>query len=284
MIRTTPLCTMAALLAFLLIGGSLTAHAQDDDIVEDDQAQAQGVNNVFVVHRPIYTEQMFNQWVFGNTGGINEGRKHIDAGLKLQMGYLERVCTLTPEQREKLHLAGEGDLKRFFDRYEKSREHFNAIKGDQNKLGEVFQEIQPLQMSFKSGIFGEGSIFAKSVGNTLSGDQAKQFEKLMRERRWFRYKAKVDLVVGTLDAAIGLTAEQRTQFIKLLSDEVEPPLKFGQWDYYAVLYQASRIPEDKLRPLFDPVQWRILSAQIQQARGMGPFLQNGGFVANVNKK
>jgi len=265
----------------LLLGTGLTTRAQDDDLVDEDKPQAE---NMIRINRPLYTEDTFNQWVFGSSGGLSQGRKRIDASLNLLMGHLDRTCQLTTEQKQKLRLAGEGDLKRFLNRYEKARQRFQALRNDQNKLGEIFQEIQPLQHEIRVGLFGEGSIFFKTVNSTLDEDQNAKFEKLLRERRWFRYRAKINLVVASLDNAIGFSAEQRAQFVKLLTEETEAPLKFGQWDHFAVLYQASHLPEDKLKQIFDPVQWRVLQLQIRQAKAMAKLLEDGGFVTKPGKK
>ncbi len=259
-----------------LAGNGAVAYAQDDDI-QEDVPQANGN----VVFQPVYTEEVFNQWVFGNGRDFTQSRKRIDASLDLQMANLGQACDLTDVQKRKLRLAGEGDVKRFMDRYEKARQKFRIVKNDQQKIGEVFQEIQPLQQSLRTGIYGDGSLFSKTISKTLNKEQAAKFETVLRERRRFRYQAKIALVIASLDNAIGLSADQRERFSKLLMDETEAPRKFGQWDYQAVLYQASRLPEAKLKAIFDDAQWHVMSQQIQQAKGMAPFLKNGGFIPDA---
>ena len=50
------------------------------------------------------------------------------------------------------------------------------------------------------------------------------------------------------------------QLAELLLKETRPPRKFGDApDVALVLFQASRIPEAKIRPIFDDAQWRIMS-------------------------
>jgi hypothetical protein len=44
-----------------------------------------------------------------------------------------------------------------------------------------------------------------------------------------------------------------------------------------VLVQASRLPEEKLKPLFDESQWKVLKKHLDQARGIEPFLKANGF-------
>ena len=77
---------------------------------------------------------------------------------------------------------------------------------------------------------------------------------------------------------MGYTTEQRDRLRKLLAEETRPPKRLGQNDYYAVLYQIALLPEAKVKPIFDDVQWRLLSRQLAQAKGMGMWLKQNGFV------
>ena len=43
----------------------------------------------------------------------------------------------------------------------------------------------------------------------------------------------------------------------------------------------SRIPEAQIRPLFDDLRWRLLSRQLQQAKGMEPFLKANGYLGEA---
>ena len=45
-----------------------------------------------------------------------------------------------------------------------------------------------------------------------------------------------------------------------------------------VLYQLSTIPEAKIKPVFEDIQWRFLKRQLDQGRGMAMFLKQNGFV------
>ena len=45
------------------------------------------------------------------------------------------------------------------------------------------------------------------------------------------------------------------------------------------MLQSARVPEDKLKPIFDAPQWRLLSRQINQAQGMEQWLKQNGIIA-----
>jgi hypothetical protein len=262
------------LLLVLLLAAASSARAQYDELDDEpeDAAQQQQMN-VFMM-----ADENFDQWVFGGGRNSVAGRKRLESLLALQIDQVDRTCALTDAQKKKLQLAGQGDIKRFFNRVEEKRKKFQLVKNDQNKVGEIFQEIQPLQNNLNTGLYGDGSLFVKTLKRTLDADQAAKFDKVQRDKKMFRYRAKIDLAVTMLDRSVGLKAEQRRKLAKLLLEETQPPEKFGQWDYYVVLLQAAELPQDKLKPLFDEVQWKLMTRQLDQAKGMKQFLQQNGFL------
>ena len=103
-------------------------------------------------------------------------------------------------------------------------------------------------------------------------------EKVVRDRLLYRYWARVDLAMELLNNSVGFTDEQRQRLVKLLAEETRPPRRLGQNDYYAVLYLLASLPEAKVKPIFDDVQYRSLRRQLDQARGLGVWLKQNGFV------
>ncbi len=198
--------------------------------------------------------------------------------LDLLIGEVDRACSLSDGQKTKLHLAGRGDIKRYFDRIDEKRRQFQDVKTDMNKFAAFQQEIQPLRVDANSGLYGESSIFAKTIPKVLNAEQAAKYAEVTREQKMFRHRAKVALVIATLDNSLGLTAEQRRKLEKVLVDETRPPRESSQHDFWVVLLQASRLPEETLKPIFDDVQWRGLAPYFAQARGMANFLKMGGYL------
>jgi hypothetical protein len=269
------LLTAATLLAIL--SGGTSARAQDDDDEDAPEPNAPVAVNAFFMN-----DAQFDQWVFGNMGAANAAaaRTKLDSLLTLHVDDLERTCRLNALQKKKLLAAGRGDIKRFFDRIEDIRKKFSKNRNDQNQWQQVWQEIQPLRNAFNSGFFDGGdSIFAKAVKATLKAEQVEKHEEILRDRVQYRYWARVDLAMELLNNEVGFTDDQRRQLVKLLQEETRPPRRMGEQDYYVVLYQLSRIPEDRIKPVFDDFQWRYLKRQLDQGRGMEFFLKQNGFVA-----
>jgi hypothetical protein len=265
------LLAVAAVVAIL--GSGQAARAQDDE--EEEPAP----NAALLPGVVVFNEAQFDQWLFGQLGTTNAGaaRSKVETFLTLSVDDLARTCNLTPLQKKKFLLAGHGDIKRYFDRVDETRKKFKSSKNDPNQFGLMWQDIQVLQTAFHE-IFGEGSIFGKSLKSTLNPEQAAGHEKVVRDRLLYRYQARVDLAMEMLNNNVGFTDEQRERLVKLLLEGTRPPRRLGQNDYYAVLYLLGTLPEAKVKSLFDEAQYRSLKQQLDQARGLGMWLKQNGFV------
>jgi hypothetical protein len=262
-------CWIAVVLA--IVGFAQGARAQDQDVVEDDVAAAP-VGGAMIVQQP-NVDQVDN-WVFGRFGGAAVARGRFDAALALRIDDLERTLGMTEAQKKKLKLAGRGDIKRVFDRVEELKRKFRLNQNDPQS--NIWQAMQPLQVEINAGLFGESSIFQKTIAKTLTSDQVSRYESLIRERRLNRYRATVEWFVVHLDKALGLSDDQRRRFTELILSETEPPLRFGQYDYWYLMFQVAKLPESKSKPIFDAPQWRLLSRQFAQGRGMEQWLKTNG--------
>ena len=256
----------------------LSAHAQQQPLEEDEPEVAVDQNqmNQFAG----WTDETFDQWVFGSRTPA-AAKTRLTSLLTLQIEDVDRTCGLTDVQKTKLELAGKGDVKHLYDRVAEKKRKFQEVKNDRNKIGNIYSEIQPLQNSFNSGPFDEGSIFFKAIVSTLDDAQKAKYEKTLADKRLFRYRAKIDLTVAFLDNAVGFKADQRKQLAELLLAETKPPRRYGQYDYYVVMWQASHLPEAKLKPLFDDTQWKLLNRQFTQVKGMEPFLKQNGYLEEL---
>jgi len=246
----------------------------DDD--DDGEAEVVApVEQVFFVD-----DANFDQWIFGGDRNPGQGRSKLEAMLKAQIQMVDRDYGLTEAQKKKLELAGHGDAKRFFDRVRITRTAFDAVRSDRQKFSDFHRkEVQPLQQAYQSGIFGDGSFFAKSLTKTLDASQAAHYQSAARERTNYRLKAKLRLALASIDGNVGLTADQRKRLWKLIEEEVRLPKRFGdlgELDYSIVTIQLARLPESKLRPIFSTGQWRLLSSQFDMARRMEPVLIGSG--------
>jgi hypothetical protein len=267
------------LLTLALLAGS--ARAQQPPGFDDDLEPEEGADQNQMEQFTGWTDETFDQWVFGQRTPA-AAKTRLLSLLTLQIEDVDRTCGLTETQKAKLELAGRGDLKHLYDRVAEKKRKLQLVKNDRNKIGTIFQEIQPLQSAFNSGPFDESSIFFKSIKGTLDPAQTAKYDKTLNDKRLFRYKAKIDLTVAFLDNAVGFKADQRKKLAELLLAETKPPKRYGQYDYYVVMWQAAKLPEDKLKSLFDNTQWKLLTRQLTQVQGMGQFLKQNGYLDDIS--
>ena len=224
-------------------------------------------------------EANFDQWVFQGVGSADAGRKRINSWLTLQLDEADRLCGLTDEQKLKLKLAAGGDTKRFFEEVEEVRKKFLKVKHDQNAFGELWQEIQPLQLKQAAGLFGEKSLFAKTLRKSLSADQFAKYAEVQEERHRFRYRSAVEVALLSLENSVALRGAQHEALVKLLLDKTPPPLVFGQQSQQYVMYQLAVLPAAEVKSLLDERQWTLLSRQLNNHRGIKQFLIDNGVIA-----
>jgi hypothetical protein len=240
---------------------------------EEDEVAVQPMQRVFVMN-----DDQFDLWVFGAPRNSQAGRNKLDSQLMLQVDDVSRVCSLSEPQKRKLQLAGRGDIKRFFEKVEEKRKKFDKVKTDQNKVSEIYQELVPLQAVLHSGLFNQGSFYSKTLKTVVSDEAYQKYQELVRQKNLFRYRAKVELVVAQIDQSVGFRGQQRRKLTELILSETQPPERYGQYDYYVVLYQASKVPASKLKPFFDDGQWARLQRSLNQGRGMEQFLRRQGLL------
>lgn len=219
----------------------------------------------------------FDQWALGGKNR-DQIERLVKSQLALQITSVTRACELSDAQREKLQLAGEGDLTRLFRAIEQLREKFRDVGQDREKFNNVINEASKLQMKLQSDVYDESSLFQKVLRQTLNREQSERYEQQERERRKFRYEAKIEVALSNLENGIPLLAGQRQQLAKLVLDETELPKKFGQYDFYLVLFQMSKLDDAKLKPILDDSQRQSLKKAVNRYQGMERTLREMGYL------
>jgi hypothetical protein len=239
------------------------------------------------VGQPQWTDENFEQWVFNRGGGPAQNaasaRKELDRSLLLNIQDIDRVCKLTEAQKKKLELAGRGDIKRFYDHYEVVKQKFHRLKQkqqDENNWqelwNELWQDINPLQTKFQSGLFHEDSLIYKSLRHSLTAEQLPRYQAQAAERRKFHHRASIELAVNSFEQSMPLRDAQRQELIALLLKELKPSRKSNQIEGYIVNVRMSLLPDDKLKPVFDRTQWKMVRAQLDNYKGSVQWLKQSG--------
>jgi hypothetical protein len=121
-----------------------------------------------------------DQLVFGSGQNAADGRRRLDALLNQKIIAADQFCRLTEIQKQKLQLAGRGDIKRFTDRMESLRPAFEQVHVivDENDAREVSTwagtlawDAKTLRSTLGLGLFEDGSLFAKTLRSSVAAEQ-----------------------------------------------------------------------------------------------------------------
>ncbi len=268
--------TLAALALCGLLSRSIPSQAAPDDIEPVEKAAAEGEFNI--------DESNFDQWIFQGNGNAAAGKERLKARLNLQIAEIDRLCGLTSDQKQKLLLAARGDSKRFFDQVEEVRRKFLLVRNDQHAFNNIWQDIQPLQRQISVGLYGETSMFYKSLQRTLTTEQMQRYRAVQDDRRKYRYRASIEVVLTNLENTVPLKHSQHEALVQLILEETPIPIAFGQYDQYLILHQMSKLGEGRVKPLLDERQWAQMKASFDQVRGMEQFLIQQGMLPKAEEQ
>jgi hypothetical protein len=148
----------------------------------------------------------FDELVYGNGSNADTARSRLENRLQKKLEAIDRIIGLNDSQRQKLHLAGRGDLKRLFDRAEKLR----AMCDDSAEIADLNQfqkwtedlkrEAAALRYPFDAGPFDTDSLMAKCMKTALAPEQVSKFYRFEAtppyqhpERRPGRFEGAIEL-------------------------------------------------------------------------------------------
>jgi hypothetical protein len=242
---------------------------------------ARRVEAKVAVAQQAWPDAQFEQWVFPQDRTAAGARRRLDSQLAVKINEIDGACKLTDQQAKKLRLAGRGDIKRFFDGYEKVKQKFRSLNNDVQRLQDVMPDINPLRASLQAGLFDNDSLLTKSLRNTLTAEQFERYDAVVRERRAYRHRATVERAVAMIEQqGAPLRAAQRRDLITLLMNETRPSRAPGQYDFYLVMIQLGRLPEEKMKPLLSETQWKVLTRLVDRYRQVEPALRQQGLLAD----
>jgi hypothetical protein len=129
----------------------------------------------------------FMQTVFGGYQGdvFGAAGNQLEFLLQARLSTADLVCGLSPEQKQKLQLAGRGDIKRLLDEIHVQRRRCELLDtGVRQQLPEdVVRVARSLRETLEAGPFGSGSMYVKALGRVLTGGQHGQYEKYLALER-----------------------------------------------------------------------------------------------------
>ena len=221
---------------------------------------------------------LFNLMVLQH-GDAATTRRKLESQLTSRIAQIDRDCKLSDDQKKKLVVAGQGDVKRAFARLDELKEKFEATAANAVERRQFLHEVARFRpASTTLDFFGDESLFAKVLKNTLSPEQLAVREKSIRDAAKARHQLAIHWAARSLEIWLKLSQEQRQQLEKLLIARTRAPRKFGEYDYYGLMFQLSKLPEQELEPILNREQRKNIQQHFAQAQRLEKILKDGGFL------
>ena len=199
--------------------------------------------------------------------------------LELELDWIEASCKIDAAQRNKLRIAGRGDIKRFFDRMSDLKRRYRQVKGKPAELARLQQALSAIKRGTSDNLFGETSLFCKTLLAVLSSEQLVLHARAREDARVFQQRAVVARAVQLCEVAVGLKDDQRAALSELFLAQARQlkSEQTGQPDVDELLVVrtagSSRV---KLSTILDERQWAALSALIKHRdEAANPVLGGG---------
>ncbi|MEM7013795.1 MAG: hypothetical protein AAF585_20215 [Verrucomicrobiota bacterium] len=134
---------------------------------------------------------------------------------------IDRVCSLTDEQREKFDLAAKGAVEAYLDKWRGKMDGW--VRGRaRNENGDIDQFL----LGMGTVRFGEAkdwapqkqSIWVQSVVRILNDEQRRLYAEDLEERAKFRSQAMAQAVLADADRVVKFTTDQRKELLPLVQD------------------------------------------------------------------
>jgi hypothetical protein len=138
----------------------------DDEFAEDAPPPEKQVT---LVGSPVYL------WVWNSQFDAVTARKELDAILRQKIAIVNEVCRLSSGQKQKLRLAGRGDIRFFFDRVEEIDRQFQRVKNDPDMVKGLIEEAQSLRRHITPRLVEDGSRFIKALKSLLTAEQLAKY-------------------------------------------------------------------------------------------------------------
>ncbi len=254
----------------------------------DDDGNAINVQ----VQRFSITHQNLDQWIFGSNKTVEQARTEFESQLKMAVETVTKQYELDATQRRKLQLAGRGDIKRFLGEADALHAELGEaaastlITLDQQEYVQIQQRAIGLRNRFLManrlsdgvtiGLFGEQSLLNKTIPKAISPKFAEKYladQKLQRDQQ---YETYVTQSVQNLTQFLTLREDQKDKLKALIRSDIAPLRQLNQQAYVYVMYQLSRMPDDRLKQVLDETQLGKLGQIRANAAAYEQHLRNSG--------
>lgn len=113
------------------------------------------------------------------TRDIESARAEAERELDRRLAAIAREVSLTEPQRQKLELAGRGDIGRFLNGCLQLVQGAEAVEASREEAHRLLQECMVLRGRFRRDLHGERSLLQKSIRPMLTAEQWNRIRPLL---------------------------------------------------------------------------------------------------------
>jgi hypothetical protein len=259
-----------------LIPASLSAARAQDDV--DPSSDGEAESSVPIQRRALYNDRQFDAQLLGPAQSMGAVGQQLRRVLNIQIARLNLDYSLTDAQKKKLFVAGEGDIKRFFDRMAELKTKFETAKYDRTQLIACLQAARRMRADSRGTIFGAGSLLDKTLVTTATAEQKAKGEEAQRLREIAAHRAAVANTMKWLDQVLLLGEDQRRRLEQLVLAASRPQPGSGLSGPASILFQLTKLPSEQLKAVLRDDQWRRLERQLAAFRNLKDRPQQRGAV------
>jgi hypothetical protein len=191
-------------------------------------------------------------------------RKSIEDRAALQVRQVAAAANVEAEEIEKLELAAQGDVKRFFRKVDELQESTKGLSmQNQNDMQKAWGLIQPLQEQIARGLFDKDSLFQRVLMSSLKPAQQEAYREYLEERKAAEIESLIKISVSEIDRSIPLLAKQRRELVRLLSERPRPKTFPEGYAPYVGFVILARVDRADLATFLDEKQLMAVS-ELQQ--------------------
>ncbi len=209
------------------------------------------------------------------------GQQQIENQLADKVQQLSSEYDLSEAQQAKLLLAAQCEAKLFSNAVDELRQKYNSLGSDRIGQLELLKQAQTLQHK-RQTLFGPDSFSSKVMARTVTGEQLSKHRAALDDRLRLRHRSNIEGAIRDIERHVVIKIPQQEALVELLISEIPPPKSSHDYDETLVKYQLSRIPEQKLRPIFEEDQWPQVCQVLEGFRAFEAALFERGLIIDEN--
>lgn len=211
-------------------------------------------------------------------GGL---RGRLEKRLTEKIRELAIALPLSESIQRKIKLAGRGDILRFFEKLDDQvlaarKLALDGVSGG-DLIRPIHQSLKPLKIQNQIGLFVESSLFHKTLWANLDDEQRRHLAAYLTRERQEDFESQFDKVLAEWPI-FPMLKEQRETLKQFLAREIPPPLHIKSHCSDYILFQLAKLPEEKVRPLFELIQWDDFSDLMERAKSYEDELVEHGLL------